>query len=54
MYEFLYDLQSPGVQFHRLHAPPLVERNSVRFWQTVSCLLGLAVVVLLGMRAYGN
>jgi len=52
--EFLYDLQSPGAQFQRLRAPPLVERNPVLFWQTVSCLLGLAVVVLMGMRAYGN
>lgn len=52
--EFLYDLQSPGAQFQRLRAPPLVERNPVRFWQAVSCLLGLAVLVLSGMRAYGN
>lgn len=52
--EFLHDLAAPGAQFQRLRAPPLVERNPVRFWQAVSCLLGLAVVVLLGMRAYGN
>ena len=52
--EFLHDLQSPGAQFQRLRAPPLVERNPVRFWQAVSGLLGLAVLVLLGMRAYGN
>lgn len=52
--EFLHDLQSPGAQFQRLRAPPLVERNPVRFWQAVSCLLGLAVLLLWGMRAYGN
>ncbi|MBU0829718.1 MAG: protein kinase, partial [Gammaproteobacteria bacterium] len=52
--EFLQDLQSPGAQFQRLRAPPLVERNPVMFWQAVSCVLGLAVLVLLGMRAYGN
>ncbi|MES2610218.1 MAG: protein kinase [Pseudomonadota bacterium] len=52
--EFLHDLQAPGAPFQRLRAPPLVERNPVLFWQAVSCLLGLAVLVLLGMRAYGN
>lgn len=52
--EFLHDLEAPGAQFQRLRAPPLVERNPVLFWQAVSCLLGLAVLVLLGMRAYGN
>ncbi|MBU1352443.1 MAG: protein kinase [Gammaproteobacteria bacterium] len=52
--EFLQDLQSPGAQFQRLRAPPLVERNPVMFWQAVSCVLGLAVLVQLGMRAYGN
>ncbi len=49
--EFLHDLQSPGAQFQRLRAPPLVERNPVLFWQAVSCLLALAVVLLLGWRA---
>ena len=52
--EFLQDLQSPGAQFQRLRAPPLVERNPVMFRQAVSCVLALAVLVLLGMRAYGN
>jgi hypothetical protein len=31
-----------------------VERDPVRFWQAVSCLLGLAVLVLLGLRAGGH
>ncbi len=52
--EFLHNLQSPGEQFQRLRAPPLVERNPVLFWQAVSCLLALAVVLLLGLRAYGH
>lgn len=52
--EFLNDLQSPGPQFQRMRAPPLVERNPVRFWQVIACLLALAVIVLLGLRAYGH
>ena len=31
----------------------LVERNPVVFWQGVALVLGLAVVVLLGLRVYG-
>lgn len=52
--EFLYDLQSPGAQFHRLRAPPLVERNPVRFWQAVSFVQLLCVLLLLGLRAYDH
>jgi len=52
--EFLYDLQSPGAQFQSLRAPPLVERNPVRFWQAVSFVQLLGVLLLLGLRAYGH
>ena len=52
--EFLYDLQSPGPQFQRLRAPPLIERNPVRFWQAVSIVLFLSVVLLLGLRVAGH
>ena len=51
--EFIHDLHTPGPQFQRLRAPPLVERNPVVFWQGVALVLGLAVVVLLGLRVYG-
>ncbi len=52
--EFIHDLHSPGPQFQRLRAPPLVERHPVAFWQVVSLVLGLAVVVLLGLRVHGH
>lgn len=52
--EFLHDLQSPGPQFQRMRAPPLVERNPVLFWQAVSLTLSLAVLLLVGLRAYGQ
>ncbi|MFZ4286439.1 protein kinase domain-containing protein [Variovorax sp. HJSM1_2] len=52
--EFIHDLHAPGPQFQRKRAPPLVEKHPVVFWQLTSLLLGLAVVVLLGLRAYGH
>lgn len=51
--EFAYDLKSPGAEFLRTRALPLVERRPVLFWQATTVLLALAVVVLLGLRAYG-
>lgn len=52
--EFIHDLHTPGPQFQRLRAPPLVERNPVVFWEGVALVLGLAVVVLLGLRVLGH
>lgn len=51
--EFAHDLRSPGAEFLRTRALPLVERRPVVFWQATTVLLALAVVVLLGLRAYG-
>jgi len=47
--EFAQDLKTPGPQFHRRRAPPLIERHPVRFWQGATLLLALAVLVLLGL-----
>ncbi|MBD9393890.1 bifunctional protein-serine/threonine kinase/phosphatase [Acidovorax sp. ACV01] len=52
--EFLHDLHSPGLQFQHKRAVPLVERNPVVFWQFTTLALGLAVVVLVGLRVYGH
>jgi serine/threonine protein phosphatase PrpC len=52
--EFVHDLQSPGSRFHRPRSPPLVERHPVAFWQAVSLVLGLAVLVLLGLLIHGR
>ncbi len=51
--EFLYDLHSPGQQFHHRRAVPLVQRNPVVFWQVLALGLGLAVVLLLSARVFG-
>jgi serine/threonine protein phosphatase PrpC len=52
--EFMHDLHSPGPQFKRKRTPPLIEKHPVAFWQVTSLALGLAVVVLLGLRVYGH
>lgn len=49
--EFTHDLRSPGPEFHRRHAPPLAERDPLVFWQTVSALLTVVTVALLGVLA---
>jgi len=48
--EFAHDLRAPGQEFLRPRAPPLIERNPVRFWQATTVLLAVAVLVLLALR----
>lgn len=45
---FLFDLRHPNAAFATA-STPLLERNPVRFWQGVSALLAIAVVVLLAL-----
>ena len=52
--EFVYDLYQPGPAFLRTGPMPLAQRHPVRFWQAISLLLSLAVLVLLGLRAFGR
>ena len=52
--EFAHDLQSPGAEFLRVRMPALIERRPVLFWQCTTVLLAVAVVVLLGLRAFGR
>ena len=46
-YEFLFDLSHPNRAFVNKQKPPLIERKPVRFWQGVSSVLLLTVIVLL-------
>jgi len=46
--EFIHDLRVPAAQHGGRRTPALIERNPVRFWQALSTLLALAVVVLVG------
>lgn len=44
--EFIYDLHHPNRAFLNRQQPPLIERNPVKFWQSVSALLLLVVICL--------
>lgn len=52
--ELAHDLRAPGAEFLRTRAPPLIDRNPVRFWQGATALLAVAVIVLLGLRSFGH
>jgi serine/threonine protein phosphatase PrpC/ribosomal protein L39E len=43
--EFVFDLRHPNQNY--LNSPPLIERNPLLFWQSLSFLLACAVLVLL-------
>lgn len=51
--EFVQDLRRPGPQYQRQGASPLIERQPLRFWQVLTLLLALAVLVLLWLRVTG-
>jgi serine/threonine protein phosphatase PrpC len=48
--EFVFDLHHPNTEFLNKTRPPLIERHPVIFWKTVSFLLLLVVIVLLGAK----
>lgn len=45
--EFLYDLRHPNPAFLRKDRAPLLERNPILFWKTLSLILLLATAILL-------
>jgi len=45
--EFMYELRHPGKNFLNKTRPPLMERNPVAFWQGVSLILTLIIIILL-------
>jgi serine/threonine protein kinase len=45
--EFVYDLHHPNKEFLNKTRPPLLDRNPVVFWQTVSFILALVILLLL-------
>lgn len=48
--EFLYDLRHPNPAFLNENFQPLMERNPVFFWKSVSIILAIAVLMLLIFR----
>jgi len=49
--EFIHDLRHPNNALLGKGPPPLIERNPLIFWQALSFLLALAVVVLLSTHS---
>jgi serine/threonine protein phosphatase PrpC/predicted Ser/Thr protein kinase len=49
--EFIFDLRRPNQAFLNKSKPPLIERNPVLFWKSVSLIL-LLVVIALGVQLY--
>jgi serine/threonine protein kinase len=47
--EFVYDLQHPNQAFLNRTRPPLIERHPVAFWQGVSLMLAV-LLMLLGLK----
>ncbi|NQY25550.1 MAG: bifunctional protein-serine/threonine kinase/phosphatase [Piscirickettsiaceae bacterium] len=45
--EFIFDLSQPNKAFANKTAPPLMERNPVLFWKSVSFILTVIIVVIL-------
>ncbi|MDT8282641.1 MAG: serine/threonine-protein kinase, partial [Gammaproteobacteria bacterium] len=45
--EFIYDLHQPNKEFLNKTRPPLIERNPVVFWKSISFILAVIVLILL-------
>ena len=45
--EFLFDLRHPNKSFLSKTRPPLIERNPVIFWKSISLILAIIIVILL-------
>jgi len=45
--EFIYDLRCPNKAFLNKTRPPIIERNPVVFWQAVSFILAIIIIVML-------
>jgi serine/threonine protein kinase/serine/threonine protein phosphatase PrpC len=45
--EFVYDLRHPNEEFLNKTRPPLMDRNPIIFWKSVSFILSIIVIILL-------
>jgi serine/threonine protein kinase len=50
--EFLYDLRQPNRSFQSDRAPPLIERNPLVFWKSLSLTLFVLLLVLLATHPW--
>jgi serine/threonine protein phosphatase PrpC len=49
--EFVFDLHHPNQAFLNKTRPPLIERNPVIFWKSVSLILLVVIIVLLSIKS---
>jgi serine/threonine protein kinase/serine/threonine protein phosphatase PrpC len=49
--EFVFDLHHPNKEFLSKTRPPLIERNPVIFWKSVSFILMMALIILSSMKS---
>lgn len=52
--EFIHDLHAPGPEFTTRDRTPLQQRHPLLFWRGLTVVLGVATVVLLGLRVTGR
>ncbi len=45
--EFIFDLSHPNKKFLNKRTPPIIEKNPVVFWQSISLILILVIILLL-------
>jgi serine/threonine protein phosphatase PrpC len=50
--EFIFDLRHPNTQFLKKSRQPLMERNPLVFWRSISFILAAIVVLLAGALAF--
>lgn len=48
--EFIYELRHPNTKYLQKSRPPIIERDPVKFWQTVSFILFLGLIFMLYER----
>ncbi|MEK9766964.1 MAG: serine/threonine-protein kinase, partial [Thalassolituus sp.] len=48
--EFIYELRHPNTKYLQKSRPPIIERDPVKFWQTVSFTLFLGLIFMLYER----
>ena len=47
LFEYLHDLRKPNKEFLNKARPPLIERNPVALWQSISAILTFIIIYLL-------
>lgn len=50
--EFIYDLRHPNRAYQTDRPPPLIERNPLMFWKSLSLVLAVLLLVLLGTHPW--